>query len=458
MAPEYDIFISHRTADDNLAVKLAKDLATIKINGPNIRVWIDNSNLEKTSSTVAQINSALEKSRFVLLLMTPSYFEEGSGWTEAEWMATIASDPMNRAHRIIPVLAENCPYIPALIGHLNYIDLRGKEYKSGVKEIGKLLSSVETLKSSIPKNKLAGVKIEGDNISEELRLNLLKVEALPKWIYVAPLLPLSNGKIPTKNEMVEMLIEDIGFAPAFRVLADHLISFHDPRSDQVGLDAFTKHSETIQYLTEDYIANEHKVVISLLNMELTKHFRPFYVFPDKEKRGRYHFAANPGPAERKISWFAGHRSTERTVVKALRAQDDTIESWLHQSAYVSFLMIDESFYLKLRPTWVLTTNGEEIKTGPLIGKLISKWTNAERNESVFYHLHFWAAYLARKQDTAKTFSIRCGSQKCIIRRNLCAVEIPSGISWDYQEPSDSLERAASEIEETFGILPGLDIE
>jgi hypothetical protein len=450
MANDFDVFISHRTADDSSAVQLANDLEH-----KGIQVWIDDLNLEKVESFVNQINGALERSKFVLLFMTASYFEEGSGWTNAEWAATLAPDPMNRSHRIIPVLAENCPYIPTLIGHLDYIDIRGKAYKEGVKAIARIISGESTIADLTKNSNLLGVKIQGDGIVEQLRLNLLKIESLPRNIYSVPLLPLSNGKIPTKPELVEIIHEDRGFIPAFRVESEELISFHNVSIEETGVTPFIDVNVT-EHLTEEYIVDHPYIVTSLLNMGLSRHLRKFRISTDDEKPHRYHFEPNDGPAERKISWNAGRRSTERTVVRSLTDSNGAIDSWLHQSAYLKFVFIEDNLYLQIRPTWVLTSDGYQVKTGPTIGKVISKWTNAERNQSVFYHLHFWAAFLAQNQISEKIFSISCGIQKCQIRRDLCSIELPYGISWDYRIPSDALAQAASEIEESFGILPGIE--
>lgn len=449
MAYDFDIFISHRTTDNVRAVQLAKDLEE-----KGLKIWIDDSTLKKAESFVNQINDGLEQSKYVILFMTPSYFEEGTGWTNAEWAATLASDPMNRSHRIIPVLAENCPYIPALIGHLDYIDIRGKDYKEGIKAIMGTASTDGKNAQPSGSNNPIGVKIHGDDCVEELRLNLLKVEALPRTVYESQLLPLSNGKLPTKLELVEIIREEGQFIPSFRVHGGQLVSFHNLCVEESGVTPFIDVKVT-EYTTDEYLADNPGIVVSLLNMALNRHLRKLRISSDKEKRHRYHFEPHDGPAERRISWNAGRRSTERTVVKSLIDSNGEIDSWLHQAVYMSFAIIEDNLYLELRPTWVLTSDGYQLKTGPTVGRIINKWTNAERNESVFYHLHFWAAFLAQKQTSEKIFDISCGLQKCRIRRDLCSIELPFGIAWDYRIPSDALAKAASEIEESFGVLPGL---
>jgi TIR domain len=72
-------------------------------------------------SFVGAINDGLEKSRHVGLLLTPDYFESTSGWTDAEWYAALSADPAGRWGGVVPILLKNCPYIPALLRHLNIL-------------------------------------------------------------------------------------------------------------------------------------------------------------------------------------------------------------------------------------------------------------------------------------------------------------------------------------------------
>src|ERR1035441_4207750 len=66
----------------------------------------------------------------------PDYFDpSGSGWPDAEWHAALHQDPDNRRARIIPLLVQDCPYIPMLLRHLATIDLRADHYERGFKQL-----------------------------------------------------------------------------------------------------------------------------------------------------------------------------------------------------------------------------------------------------------------------------------------------------------------------------------
>lgn len=123
-----DLFLSHRSTDKELARKLAGDIEAERVGGRTLSVWLDEAEIPLGGSLPAHINRGLESSRFVLLLMTPAYFESPSGWTDAEWHSALNEDPDNRRHRLLPAIGADCPYIPYLLRHLMSADLRSDKY------------------------------------------------------------------------------------------------------------------------------------------------------------------------------------------------------------------------------------------------------------------------------------------------------------------------------------------
>jgi hypothetical protein len=83
-----------------------------------------------------------------------------------------------------------------------------------------------------------------DAVPEKLYCNLLPVDALPHYVYIAPIAKAlrrlkANGEeaLPTKRQLIEVIraqqlegsVEQ-RFMPAFRVVGDEVISFHDMES------------------------------------------------------------------------------------------------------------------------------------------------------------------------------------------------------------------------------------
>src|SRR5258708_22985911 len=121
-----DIFLSHRSIDKDFVRMLARDIEATAFQDRSLLTWIDEAEISPGQSVTGMVNEGLEKSRFIGLVMTPSYFErrEINGWADAEWHAALFGDPDNRRASIIPLLVADCPYMPFLLRHLKYIDFR----------------------------------------------------------------------------------------------------------------------------------------------------------------------------------------------------------------------------------------------------------------------------------------------------------------------------------------------
>jgi hypothetical protein len=133
--PLRDVFLSHRSANKELVCRLATDIERELWQGRGLLAWLDEAEIPFGGSIPGHINRGLENSRFVALVMTPEYFNSPSGWTDAEWHAALHDDPDNRKQRLIPILGADCPYIPYLLRHLRSIDIRGDDYKKGLREL-----------------------------------------------------------------------------------------------------------------------------------------------------------------------------------------------------------------------------------------------------------------------------------------------------------------------------------
>ena len=108
-----DIFLSHRSVDDEFVWKLAEDIEKNTYQGRQLFTWVDEAEVRPGQSVVGMVNKGLEMSRFIGIVMTPDYFVSESGWTDAEWHSFLSTDPDNRKGRIIPLIVKDCPYVRA---------------------------------------------------------------------------------------------------------------------------------------------------------------------------------------------------------------------------------------------------------------------------------------------------------------------------------------------------------
>jgi hypothetical protein len=102
------VFVSHRSADGNLAESLA---VTLRNRGHT--VWLDRWELNVGESIVARIDDGLSDAVFLVLCY--SGIGSLSPWMSREWMSALARQLSGAQVRLIPVrLSGGAP--PAILG------------------------------------------------------------------------------------------------------------------------------------------------------------------------------------------------------------------------------------------------------------------------------------------------------------------------------------------------------
>lgn len=472
-----DIFLSHRSINKPFVRQLAGYIEAECFQGRNLLTWLDEAEIRPGQSIPGMVNEGLEKSRFIALIMTPDYFHTESGWTEAEWHAALHTDPDNRKVRIIPLLATDCPYIPFLLRHLRAIDFREENYSRGLKELlsilrdeplprpiahrGQLVTSGGQIDRATLVAERAVPQAYPDAISERSYCNLLPVERLPQYVYTAPI---SKQLIKVKRDGTEALpskqeIKDAiraaqeaakvehPFMPAFRLFEERIVTFHDLKSPEGALasvidDADVQVIPTLDLLSD---AEERKLVISLLNMCLVRHAHRVGLVIDATKPSRFYFPPKDGGAN-VIIWTPNKKKASRRVAKPC-LYDGQIKFWRHLGAYLKIMFLANKFYLQIIPTWVITEDGIQVRQGPKVGQLVIKWTGAERNLQVLYHVRFWATVL-RAQPVGQMILLQAGEQVMEISVVPAFVQQAYGIAHDQKNLMELLDREAFLLAET----------
>lgn len=469
-----DIFLSHRSTDKEAVRKLAADIETEDFQGRRLMTWLDEAEIRPGQSVTGMVNAGLEMSRFVGLVMTPAYFQSESGWTDAEWHAALYNDPDNRRARILPLLVEDCPYIPYLLRHLRAIDFRGNNYTQGLRELlavlreeplprpityrGQLIQPGGRIDRATLMAERAVPQADPDAVPEKLYCNLLPVESLPQYVYVAPVSqalrwtrPDGTKSLPAKKELKEVIRsaqEEVGveqkFMPAFRLVRDEIITFHDLESLDGPLAGIIEGDEVEVLRVRDFLTDEddRRVVTSLFNMALARHLQGCGLVIDETKFNRFFFPPKDG--KRHVVWWKPlKKRAQRTVAKPL-APDNPTSPWIHQAAYVKAVFLASKFYIQITPTWVLTEDGYRAKGGPGIGRVVIKWTGRERNISVLYHIRFWTSMLRRGPGP---ISIRAGDQRIEVATVPAFIQQAYGLQDDQMNLMELLDHEAPVIAE-----------
>lgn len=470
-----DIFLSHRSHNKDFVRKLSADIEKTFFQGRQLLTWVDEAEIRPGQSIVGMVNYGLEKSRFCGILMTPEYFTSESGWTDAEWHAALGNDPDNRKGNIIPILVKDCPYIPFLLRHLKMIDMRGKRYKQGLSELLMILRDEPLPRPSVYRGQLINPSgmisrqtlyqersiIEGDPdvVKENLHCNLIPFERLPQNIYSAPILKSlyksknnGNFKLPMKDDIKENIRNaqkeagvEIPRIPAFRMSEGKIITFHD-LEDPEGLFASIVNNREIHIeQTLNWILDEddRKILVSLLNMSISRHLLSSGLVRDNERQDRFYFPPTNKGTTNIITWKPNKRRADREVAGPRSNAKGDIVFWRHLAAFIKIVFLANSFFLQIKPTWVFTDDGYKIKRGPQLTRLVNRWTIPERNIHILYHVRFWRNILKRGSGS---ILIRAGDQLLELSNNFASIELPFGISDDQRDLMNLLDQEVTRIE------------
>jgi transcriptional regulator with XRE-family HTH domain len=456
-----DLFLSHRNTDKEVVRAIASDLADSSGDG-GLSVWVDEAEIRPGASIPGLVNTGLESSRFIGLVMTPRYFESESGWTDAEWHAALAEDPDNRRGRIIPLLVEDCPYIPFLLRHLRAIDVRGTRYEAGLRELlavlrgeplprpvthrGQLITSGSRIDRATLVAERAVPDADPDVVNERLYCNLLPVETLPRNIYLATVSPKLIARnrervgLPPKSRLRELIRSwqdrnglpvEQRFMPAFRTYEDKIITFHDLEEADGPLSSIIDENEIEILDLPTFLRDEElrKIVISLINMALSRHLIRAGLEADDGRQGRFFF---PAKEERThvITWTPRRRKATRTVAKPV-LQNGKVMYWRHLGAYVETIFLASRMYVKVEPTWVISKDGLHPSGGPEVTRRVARWTRPERNLQVLFHIRFWTSVL--RGNRGGPITIRAGDQRIEVATVPAMIQQPYGIAGDQRD-------------------------
>lgn len=115
-----NIFISHSHKDKEFVRHLSKRLIEHGLN-----VWIDEAELAIGDSLVEQISKAVDAADYLLVVMSPQYFE--SQWTKHELDMALHSEVSEKNQvRVVPILLQDCEIPPLLAGKM-YADFRTED-------------------------------------------------------------------------------------------------------------------------------------------------------------------------------------------------------------------------------------------------------------------------------------------------------------------------------------------
>ena len=116
------IFISHRSADLDLARKLSGELEAYGHD-----VWLDDERILVGDSIVQEVEAGLLGSNYVIMCLS---VHGPSEWTDREWMSTLSRRLSGTDVKLLPVVLSGGA-VPSLLADIKYVDLT-KDWDHGI--------------------------------------------------------------------------------------------------------------------------------------------------------------------------------------------------------------------------------------------------------------------------------------------------------------------------------------
>jgi TIR domain len=132
-----DLFLSHSSRDKDFVRRLAEDLTFCEVD-----VWLDEWELQAGDSLHDLIGNALEKSRFIGVVLGDNFSD--SRWARDELKQALSRERRSDRIAVLPLLCGNCP-LPAFLEDKLYIDFR-IDYFAGVVRLAARVHGVSSMR------------------------------------------------------------------------------------------------------------------------------------------------------------------------------------------------------------------------------------------------------------------------------------------------------------------------
>jgi hypothetical protein len=311
---EYDVFLCHTGADkvwvEHFGARLEAESIDAMRSGRKIRVFFDKWDIEGGENVLKKLGVALNKSKFVAVIMSPEFFE--SGWTEFEWTDVVARDPSGRLGHLIPVYLREASLdktdrigFPAPFKSLHRYDFRKptafeREFE---KVLRKIRGESPARGMPLPSRYSMGVPTapsahgheawNPDRITDVLLGNLLEVRAFPVEIFNAE----------TEARKPADVWKEVRDSPPFILRSGRLWTFADLTAPDERLRAVINEKSIQLERTASWLVESDKAIwlMDLLSNALATHLSKLAM--KRDKKGRYFFRP-----ERDASGHEGNRS------------------------------------------------------------------------------------------------------------------------------------------------------
>lgn len=282
---------------------------------------------------------------------------------------------------------------------------------------------IEQIKERVKNEKyrLSIISGEPDQVKEILYSNLFEVKNLPKIVYVG--IAKYSSFMEAITALKEKYRDSNYFNLKYRPYQNKVISFQNFKNPsnihRELVEQDTVDEESIDDWLDD--GDKEKIIISLLNKEITSHASREGMRVDG-KTGRLYYPAS-GEFRSEI-WPTRYKGVQaKQVAKLIWAEQLKHKVYAHAAVRPAITKLHDKFYLRLNLTMVITDDGRRVSNDSRAGTIITRSSYNKYNNSYLNNILFWINKLGNGKDVFVMPDF-------VISDEPVQTTINTGITWD----------------------------
>lgn len=252
---------------------------------------------------------------------------------------------------------------------------------------------------------------------------------MPEYVYI-------GQKKDYDNVSIKVLLKQEGIFPEwqhkFKIWNNSIVTFENLAEEYNSYRKLvipqTIRKESIETWLDD--EDKNRIIVELLNREM-RHYaiaKGLYYFENKNK-----FYYTLEEDNRKEQWHSRYRRATKEVAAKMYAEQLKDFIYWHVAFSPNFIQLGrKGFFYRILPTFVITDDGRNPRTGPEEGTIITRLSYDRYNSMYLNTVLFWMHQLGNGGD------IQIGDYLTISSEPL-TVELPVGIIYDIPSSEFRLE-------------------
>ena len=271
-------------------------------------------------------------------------------------------------------------------------------YRRGTQSINAKKNEIDRIKKRIKQEdyRLSILSGEPDEIEETIYSNLFEIINVPKFVYAGVSKGYDNVSIKTLLKQEKIFPE---FYFKFKEWGNKIVTFenlldpNNPYQKLVNPESVTK--QPLRGWLKD--ENKHRIIKEILNREVKHHAIKEGLWLSYE-RNKLYYPYSSEESKRKKQWKSRYSTPTKTVASKWYFQKLKRMFFQHAAFEVEIIEFEETFYLRVLPSIVITEDGVRSLHNSAIGTLITTLSYKNYNSNYLNNVLFWIYQFGQGKD------------------------------------------------------------